>query len=101
MKRESRAKQTDRIHSQIVAGDTIRDLWLVYARARLTPHGIDIADESVRGTMELAFYAGIAAMYELMMRVSPDDVSEERGMAMLSRLNDELRAHAEALGGRQ
>jgi hypothetical protein len=92
-KRESRRAEFDRIHGNVLAGRTVRDLWLVYARERLTPHGIDIDDEAVRGTMERAFYAGAASMLELTMRVSPDEISEEAAMEMLTRIHEELDAY--------
>src|SRR5262245_5794760 len=73
-----RREQFDRIHGNVLAGRTVLDMWRTYARERLTPHGIDIADPAVDGTMRQAFYAGAAAMLELMTRVSPDDVSEDQ-----------------------
>lgn len=93
--KESRRAQFDRVHGQVLAGKTIRDMWLVYARERLTPHGIDINDVAVRETLERAFYAGVASMIGLMDRVSPDDITEEHGVEMLSRLYEELEAYTQ------
>ena len=69
-------------------------MWLTYASNRLTPYGIDITDASVRATLEPAFYAGVAAMFELVYRVTPDDVSEDVGVEMLQRLYEELETHS-------
>jgi len=91
--KESRRAQFDRVHGQVLAGKSIRDMWLVYARERLTPHGIDINDEAVRMTLERSFYAGVAAMLELSMRVSADEISEDVGVEMLNRLHEELDAY--------
>lgn len=92
-KRESRRAEFDRIHGNVLAGRTVRDLWLVFAREWLTPHGIDINDDAVKATVERAFYAGAASMLELTMRVSPDEVSEEQGIEMLNRIHEELDAY--------
>jgi hypothetical protein len=43
--------------------------------------------------VEHAFYAGCAAMLGLMDRVSPDDVSEDVGVEMLTRLHEELESY--------
>jgi hypothetical protein len=91
--KESRRAQFDRIHGEVLKGRTVRDLWLTYARGRLTPHGIDIEDEAVKATLERSFYAGAAAMLELTMRVSGDEVSEDVGVEMLNRLHEELDAY--------
>lgn len=92
--RQAERAAFDRIHGNVLAGRTVRDLWLVYARGRLTPHGIDIDDEAVKATLERSFYAGAAAMLELTMRVAPDEISEEAGMEMLTRIHEELDAYA-------
>lgn len=94
VKGESRRATFDRVHGQVLAGKTIRDLWLTYAAAVLASHGIDPADEAVRETLEPAFYAGVAAMLELSMRVSTDDISEDVGVEMLNRLHEELDAYS-------
>ncbi len=93
-KRESRRAEFDRIHGNVLAGRTVRDLWLVYARGRLEPHGIDITDDAVKATLERSFYAGAAAMLELTMRVSADEISEEQGIEMLNRIHEELDAYS-------
>lgn len=96
-KRESRRQQFDRIHGNVLAGRTVYDLWLVYARERLVPHGIDIADEAVQQTIRASFYAGAASMLELMQRVGQDDVSEDQGVEMLTRLHEELDTYTRGL----
>jgi hypothetical protein len=93
VKRETRRAQFDRLHGQVLAGRTVRDMWLTYAGERLTPHGIDIAENAVRHTLEPAFYAGAAAMLELMQRVGPDEITEDQGVEMLQRITEELQAY--------
>jgi hypothetical protein len=94
MGRESRRQQFDRLHGQVLAGRTVRDLWLVYARERFETHGIDLTRPEVRDTVEHAFYAGCAVLLELMTRVAPDDVSEDVGVEMLTRLHEELESYS-------
>jgi hypothetical protein len=93
-RQDTRRQQFDRIHGQVLAGRTVLDMWRVYGRERLTPHGIDVTDPNVEATMRPAFYAGAAAMLELMERVGPDDVSEDQGVEMLQRLHEELETFA-------
>lgn len=90
MGRESRRAKFDRIHGNVLAGRTIRDLWLVYGRERLVANGMNLEDDAIKQTVEHAFYAGCASMLELMTRVAPDDVSEDVGVEMLERLHEEL-----------
>jgi len=93
--KKGRRETFERVHGQVLAGRTVRDLWLVYARERLEPHGIDINDEAVKATLERSFYAGAASMLELMTRVAPDDVSEEVGVEMIQRIHEELEAYTQ------
>lgn len=97
-KQETRRQQFDRVHGQVLAGLTIRDMWLTYARERFEREGIDLNDPAVRETVEHSFYAGVASMFELMNRVSPDDVTEDRGVEMLSRLHEELDGYTRGRG---
>lgn len=99
-KREIRREQFDRIHGQVLAGKTIRDLWLTYGAEAIVPLGVKLDDPAVVGTVEAAFYAGVAAMFELHMRVSADNVSEEVGVEMLSRLHEELESYTQRRRGR-
>jgi hypothetical protein len=92
---ESKRAQFDRIHGQVLAGRTIRDLWLAYAQ-RFTKAGIELDDPAV-AVMKETFYAGAAAMLELMTRVAPDDVSEDVGVEMLNRLHEELDTYTKGL----
>jgi hypothetical protein len=93
-KRETRRQQFDRIHGSVLAGRTVLDMWRVYGTERLAPHGIDINEPAVDATLRPAFYAGAASMLELMMRTSPDDVSEDQGVEMLQRLQEELETYS-------
>jgi hypothetical protein len=96
-RRESRRAQFDRIHGNVLAGRSVRDMWLTYGQERLESVGIDLSDPDVTHTVKHAFYAGAAAMLELMTRVAPDDVSEDVGVEMLNRLHEELETYAKSL----
>ena len=97
-KAETRRQKFERVHGQVLAGKTIRDMWLTYGRERFEKAGIDLTDPAVQGTVEHAFYSGAASMLELMQRVSPDDVSEDQGVEMLTRLHEELDAYSRGKG---
>ena len=88
-----RRAEFDRIHGQVLAGRTVRDLWLAYGRNRFKGEDFD-ADPVFAETVKHAFYSGAAAMLELMTRVAPDDVSEDQGVEMLTRLHEELETYA-------
>lgn len=92
-RQESRRQTFDRIHGTVLAGRSIRDIWLVYGRERFEQAGIDLNQPEVKDTVEHAFYTGCAAMLELMSRVSPDDISEDVGVEMLTRLHEELESY--------
>lgn len=94
MRAAARRASFDKVHGEVLAGRTVRDLWLAYYRAKVAPHGIAEDDPSVRQVVEGPFYAGAAAMLELMTRVSPDDISEEQGVEMIQRLHEELYAYS-------
>lgn len=85
----------DRIHGDVLKGRTVRDLWLTYGRYRFAEIEDFDADEAVADTVKHAFYSGAAAMLELMTRVAPDDVSEDQGVEMLTRLHEELHVYAD------
>lgn len=83
-----RAQVKARVEGKLQSAVTVFDIWRTY-RGEVLAHvtnPIQI-EETRRG-----FYAGAAAMLDLMMRVSPDDVSEDRGVEMLEALAQELRA---------
>lgn len=92
-----RREQFDRIHGRVLAGRTVRDMWLTYGQERLETAGVSLDDPDVTYTVKHAFYAGVAAMFELMTRVAPDDVSEDVGVEMLNRLQEELESYTRGL----
>ena len=96
---ERRAAKEDqirtRVHSQVTAARSVREMWNTYHANLLKPHLGD--DESVLWPLRDAFYGGCASMLELMLRVAPEDVSEEAGADMLQRLEDELTTFARGL----
>lgn len=92
--RQEQRQRFDQIHGDVLKGRTVRDMWKVYAGNRFKATGIDIDGPEASATIKHGFYAGAASMLELMMRVSPDDVSEEQGVEMLERLREELESYA-------
>jgi hypothetical protein len=98
-KAETRRQQFDRIHGQVLAGQTIRDMWLIYGRERFEP-GVPLDSPEATEILEPTFYAGFASALQLMLRVSPDDVSDEVGAEMLSRLHEELHVYSLRAKGR-
>jgi hypothetical protein len=69
-------------------------MWLTYGQERLGRVGLNLDDPEVVHTIKHAFYAGVASMFELVTRVAPDDVSEEVGVEMLNRLQEELETYS-------
>lgn len=92
-RQETRRQQFDRIHGQVLAGRSVRDMWLVYATERVARAGLSIDDETVRGVIEHAFYAGASSMLDLITRVAPENVTEDQGVEMLTRLHEELESY--------
>jgi len=70
-------------------------MWVTYANERFARVGIDIDDPNVVDTVKHGFYTGAAAMLELMQRVGTDDISEDAGVEMLTRLQEELDTYAQ------
>lgn len=64
---------------------SIADLWTNFAGAVLPPE----ASEVQRSEMRMAFYAGFNEMMSLVRDVVPR-LSDEHGVATLSRFNEEL-----------
>lgn len=81
-----RAKIRPVIEAAVGRSDTLLDIWLLFRATVLheVTNPIQI-EETRRG-----FYAGAGACFELMMRVSVGEVSEDQGAAMLAKLQEEL-----------
>lgn len=84
----------DRIHTRVVEADTIGHMWRVYSEERFKGHGLEPEHLAL---LREVFYSGVAAMLELMNRVSGEDVSEDRGVEMLARLHEELDVYTKGL----
>jgi len=97
-KGETRRERFDRVHGQVLASKTVQAMWLLYVKNRYAGTGVDVTDEAVKAIVEHAFYAGAGSMFELMLRVSPDTVSEDVGVEMLNRLQEELDNYANKRG---
>ncbi len=85
-----RAAIKDRVARKVLKAATVFEMWTTFRNEALREIVNPIQIEETRR----GFYAGAASMLELMMRVSPDDVSEDRGVEMLEALHQELRAFA-------
>lgn len=79
-----------RVHGGVKQATTVFDTWTIYRNEVLKNITNPVQIEETRR----GFYAGVAAMLDLMMKVSPDDVSEDRGVEMLEALQQELLAFA-------
>ena len=83
------------IGAHVKASRSFRDLWFLWRDAYMATHHLSLDDDDhvfIIEQLEHAFYAGIATTWEIFTRVMPDEVSEEQGEAMLTRLNEELDA---------
>ena len=91
-KREGRAAFVARVHGQVEGGDTVRDLWQVYYRNRFELLAARPLEPEHVALLEEVFYAGVAAMFQLMDKAStPEDIDE--GAARLQRLYEELEVY--------
>jgi hypothetical protein len=99
-RRKLREQIGTRVEGRVTGSRTILDLWRTFYDEVLKPRGIIEGDPDIDpglALMRQSFYGGAASMMELMMRVSPDDVSEDEGAAMLQRLYEELVIFAKGL----
>lgn len=99
-RRELKASIAARVQTRVEQARTVQAMWRAYYEETLKPRGLVEGDPAIDDGLVLmrkTFYAGVAAMLELMMRVSPDDVSEDQGVEMLQRLYDELQTYAQGL----
>ena len=87
MGRASREKR-ERIHARVQRTVSVFDMWRTYRDEVVPPDASAVQVEETRR----AFYAGVAGMLDLMMKVSGDDVSEDEGAEYLATLQRELKA---------
>jgi hypothetical protein len=89
-----------RIHTRIESAVSVHRMWRTFYDEVLVPRGITFDDPDTAPGVDWfrrAFYAGAASMLDLMMRVGPDDVSEDQGVEMLERLREELETFGKGL----
>jgi hypothetical protein len=79
-----------RVHDRVKKAVTVFEIWRTYKDEVLTKVTNPVQIEETRR----GFYAGAAAMLDLMLHVSPDDVSEDRGVEILQALHEEIKAFA-------
>lgn len=91
----TRAAQQAHIHDRVSKAVTVFEIWSLYRTEVLyaVTNPVQI-EETRRG-----FYAGAAAILDLLLRVSPEEVSEDQGVEMLQALHDEIKAFATDIRG--
>jgi len=98
---ETRASLAEHVGARVVAAPSVQAMWRAFAEEVLARHGIKAGEDDTADFalvwFRRAFYAGAAGMFELVTRVAPDDVSEDKGVDMLQRLSDELETYARSL----
>lgn len=95
-----RRKISARVEVRVTGSRSIQDLWRAFYDEVLKPRGLVEGDPDIDpglALMRQSFYGGAASMMELMMRVSPDGVSEDEGVAMLQCVYEELEIFAKGL----
>jgi hypothetical protein len=85
-----RAAIAARVGGKVAAAQTVFDLWRTFRQEVLREVTSPVQLEETRR----GFYAGAAAILELVVRVSADDVTEDRGVEILQALHEELQAFA-------
>lgn len=75
------------IGAAVNQAQTLDAIWAIFEAAILDPIK---ASAMQRQETRRAFYAGAAATFEMMMRVSSDDVDEAAGEQLLTRLSKDL-----------
>jgi hypothetical protein len=97
---QERAALKDRIHSRLESAVSVHRMWRTYYDEVLVPRGVTVDDPDTAAGVEWfrrSFYAGAASMLDLLMRVGPDDVTEDQGVEMLERLREELQTFGKGL----
>jgi hypothetical protein len=84
------------VHQRVQSALSVQQMWRAYGEVMAVSLGCSLTDDMME-PLRQAFYAGSASMFELVARVAPDEVSEDRGVAVLSRIYDELRTFAKGL----
>lgn len=90
----------ERVTARVVSAVSVQHMWRTYYDEVLVPRKITTDDPLTAAGVKYfreSFYAGASSMLELMMRASPDDISEDDGAAMLQRLYEELQTYAKGL----
>jgi len=99
-KRESKRAFIDRVHGEVVAGETVLDLWLVYYRNRFERVATPALEPEHVALLKEVFYAGVSSMFQLMTVASDVGDSEDeidRGAQRMQRLYEELDAYVKGL----
>jgi hypothetical protein len=72
--------------------NTIQEKWDIFEKNAIPSNAL----EPQRKAMQLAFYAGAAAMEEIAITACSPSVSEDAGVEILVGCNEEIRAYAAA-----
>lgn len=83
------AKQTAALRAEIESTKSIAANWEIFEKQTL--HAV--TSEAQRNDMRMAFYAGCAVIYEMLMRTANSD-GEESGLQLIATIDYELREEA-------
>ena len=89
-----RASAKARIHADVEAGDTVRDLWTVYRTERFERQAVRPLEPEHYALLQEVFYAGVSAMFQLMNKAAGTD-DDDAGVARMQRLYEELETYVE------
>ena len=73
--------------------EPIKAAWRKYQREVIPKNAPFVQHEECRR----AFYAGVAALFGIMLEASADDKSEAQGAIVLDQVQEELKAYASAM----
>ena len=94
MDRELKAQIMKIVQEHVESASTIEEVWKLFAGLVLPPNVPPIQFIEMRK----AFYAGAAAMLELVMMVGDDSFEEDAGVQRLESLSQELTEFAKSEG---
>jgi hypothetical protein len=97
---ESRQAFTDRVHAEVLAGESIQDLWLTYYTHRFANRSSKPLEPEHVELLREVFYAGVATMFHLALMSAEGGDTEaevEAGAARMQRLHEELATYERGL----
>src|SRR5262245_31755422 len=98
--RERLEAKRQHVTGRITGAKTVLSMWRAYYDEVLIPRGVVADDPDTAAAVEWfrrAFYSGASAVFELVTRIAPDEISEDAGAAMLQRIYEELETAARGI----